>query len=175
MMKTGASLKTIWSGFKGIYMPYEAEIIVVGCGNILFKDDGFGPAVIDALNELSKDKPLPDNTMTLDAGTGGPHFVFSLPHETWKKMIVVDIVQFGAEPGTIRVFSVDELPKGAYENVHSWPVNQPLHDLSKVCEVMVVGCQPESVSAPDIELGLTKSVENAIPEAIKIILKEIEV
>jgi coenzyme F420 hydrogenase subunit delta len=174
-MKIGASLKTKWSGFKGINMPYDAEILVIGCGNILFKDDGFGPAVIEALDELSKEKPLPDNTMTLDAGTGGPHFVFSLPHESWKKMIVVDIVQFGAEPGTIRVFSVDELPKGAYENVHSWPVNQPLHDLSKVCEVMVVGCQPESVSAPDIELGLTKSVEDAIPEAIKIILKEIEV
>jgi coenzyme F420 hydrogenase subunit delta len=174
-MKIGASLKTKWSGYKGINMPYDAEILVIGCGNILFKDDGFGPAVIDALNELSKEKPLPDNTMTLDAGTGGPHFVFSLPHESWRKMIVVDIVQFGAEPGTIRVFGVDELPKGAYENVHSWPVNQPLHDLSKVCEVMVVGCQPESVSAPDIELGLTKSVEDAIPEAIKIILKEIEV
>ena len=57
-------------------MPYDAEILVVGCGNILFKDDGFGPAVIDALNELSKDKPLPENTMTIDAGTGGPHFVF---------------------------------------------------------------------------------------------------
>ena len=55
-------------------------------------------------------------------------------------MIVVDIVEFGAEPGTIRVFGVDELPKGSYENMHSWPVNQPLHDLSKVCEVMVVGC-----------------------------------
>jgi coenzyme F420 hydrogenase subunit delta len=174
-MMIGAYLKTKWSGFKGINMPYDAEILVIGCGNILFKDDGFGPAVIDALNELSKEKPLPDNTMTLDAGTGGPHFVFSLPHESWRKMIVVDIVQFGAEPGTIRVFGVDELPKGAYENVHSWPVNQPLHDLSKVCEVMVVGCQPESVSAPDIELGLTKSVEDAIPEAIKIILKEIEV
>jgi coenzyme F420 hydrogenase subunit delta len=156
-------------------MPYDAEILIIGCGNILFKDDGFGPAVIDALDEHSKEHPLPENTMTLDAGTGGPHFVFSLPHKSWKKMIVVDIADFGAEPGTIRVFSVDELPKGKYENVHSWPVNQPLHDLSKVCEVMVIGCQPEFVSAPDIELGLTESVEDAIPEAIKIILKEIEV
>ncbi|MDD3984923.1 MAG: coenzyme F420-reducing hydrogenase, FrhD protein [Methanobacterium sp.] len=156
-------------------MPYDAEILIVGCGNILFKDDGFGPAVINALDELAKEKPLPENTMTLDAGTGGPHFVFSLPNETWKKMIVVDIVDFGAEPGTMRVFSVEELPKGAYENMHSWPVNQPLHDLSKVCEVMVIGVQPESISAPDIELGLTKSVENAIPKAIEIILKEIEV
>jgi len=156
-------------------MPYEAEILVVGCGNILFKDDGFGPAVIEAIDKLSNEKPLPDNTMTIDAGTGGPHFIFSLPHETWKKMIVVDIVDFGAEPGTLRVFGVEELPKGAYENMHSWPVNQPLHDLSKVCEVMVIGVQPETVSAPNIELGLSKSVEDAIPKAIEIILKEIEV
>jgi coenzyme F420 hydrogenase subunit delta len=87
----------------------------------------------------------------------------------------VDIVDFGAEPGTLRVFGVEELPKGAYENMHSWPVNQPLHDLSKVCEVMVIGVQPETISAPNIELGLTKSVDDAIPKAIEIILKEIEV
>ena len=51
-------------------------------------------------------------------------------------MIVVDVVEFGAESGTLRKFSVEELPKGSYENVHSWPVNQPLHGL-KSCEVMV--------------------------------------
>jgi coenzyme F420 hydrogenase subunit delta len=156
-------------------MPYDAEILVIGCGNILFKDDGFGPAVIEALEEYSKENELPENTMILDAGTGGPHFVFSLPQESWKKLIVVDIVQFGAEPGTLRIFEVDELPEGSYESMHSWPVTQPLHDLSEICEVMVIGCQPESVSAPDVELGLTKSVEDAIPEAIKMILKEIGV
>lgn len=31
-------------------MPYQADILVVGCGNILFKDDGFGPAVIKAFH-----------------------------------------------------------------------------------------------------------------------------
>ena len=37
-------------------MPYDAEILVVGCGNILFKDDGFGPEVINALEDYFKDK-----------------------------------------------------------------------------------------------------------------------
>ncbi len=156
-------------------MPYDAEILVVGCGNILFADDGFGPAVIEALNKHSQEHPLPENVMTIDAGTGAPHFVFTLPQDCWKKMIVVDIVEFGAEPGTMRKFSVEELPKGSYENVHSWPVSQPLHDLAESCEVMVIGCQPERVSAPDVELGLTKSVEEAIPKAIKLILEEIGV
>jgi coenzyme F420 hydrogenase subunit delta len=59
--------------------------------------------------------------------------------------------------------------------VHSWPVNQHLHELANQCEVMVIGCKPERVSAPDIEMGLTKSVEDAIPKAIEMILKEIGV
>jgi coenzyme F420 hydrogenase subunit delta len=40
---------------------------------------------------------------------------------------------------------------------------------------MVIGCQPEHISAPNVEMGLTKSVENAIPKAIEMILKEIGV
>lgn len=156
-------------------MAFDAEILVIGCGNILFEDDGFGPAVTVALEEYFKDNELPENVMILDAGTGGPHYIFSLPNEMWKKLIIVDIVDYGAEPGTLRIFGVEELPEGSYENVHSWPVNQPLHELNESVEIMVIGCQPESVSAPDVKLELTKNVEDAIPKAIQIILKEIGV
>lgn len=156
-------------------MVFDAEILVIGCGNILFEDDGFGPAVTVALEEHFKTHEQPDNVMIIDAGTGGPYYVFSIPNEMWKKLIIVDVVDFGAEPGTIRIFDVDELPEGSYENVHSWPVNQPLHELSDTVEIKVIGCQPESISAPDVKLGLTQNVEDAIPETIQIILKEIGV
>ena len=36
-------------------MPYDSEIIVIGCGNILFKDDGFGPVVINLLQKYCND------------------------------------------------------------------------------------------------------------------------
>ena len=32
-------------------MAYDAEILVVGCGNVLFKDDGFGPATINVIEQ----------------------------------------------------------------------------------------------------------------------------
>ncbi|MDI6702576.1 coenzyme F420-reducing hydrogenase, FrhD protein [Methanothermobacter wolfeii] len=156
-------------------MPYDAEILVVGCGNILFKDDGFGPEVIKGLEEYFKDREKPDNVMFIDAGTGGPHFVFSLPHEQWKKMIVVDVVEFNAEPGTLRKFDVTEIPKGSYENMHTWPVSQPLHELSERIDVVVIGCKPGEVSAPNVEMGLTPPVKEAVPRAIQMILKEIGV
>jgi coenzyme F420 hydrogenase subunit delta len=156
-------------------MPYDAEILVVGCGNILFEDDGFGPAVIEAIQDYFKDHEPPGNAMFIDAGTSAPHFIFSLPHESWKKLIVVDVIDSGVEPGTVRRFEVTELPKGRYDDAHSWSVEEPLHELNKKCEVFVIGCQPESVSAPDVKMGLTKSVEEAVPKAIKIILREIGV
>ena len=37
-------------------MPYDSDIIVVGCGNILFKDDGFGPILINILQKYFDDK-----------------------------------------------------------------------------------------------------------------------
>lgn len=156
-------------------MPYEAETLVVGCGNILFKDDGFGPKVINALEEHFKDKEMPNDTMFIDAGTGATHFIFTLPDESWKKLIVVDVVEFDAEPGTLKIFSPHDMPKGAYENVHSWPVEEPLHDLAETIEVVIVGCKPKEISAPDVDMGLTDPVKNAIPKAIEMILKEIGV
>ena len=37
-------------------MPYDSDIIVIGCGNILFKDDGYGPIVINLLQKYFEDK-----------------------------------------------------------------------------------------------------------------------
>ena len=156
-------------------MPYHAETIVVGCGNILFKDDGFGPFVIHKLEEYFEDKEMPDEVMFIDAGTGATHFIFSLPDEYWKKVIVIDVVEFDAEPGTVKVFSPYDMPRGKYENAHSWPIEEPLQDLTEKMdiEIKIVGCQPAEVSSPDVVVGLTEPVEKAIPEAVEMILKEL--
>ena len=88
-------------------MPYDAGRLVVGCGNVLFKDDGFGPMVIHALEDYFKENDIekPEDTQFIDAGTGATHFIFSMPDENWKKVIVVDVVEWNAEPGTLKIFS----------------------------------------------------------------------
>ena len=190
-------------------MPYEAEKLVIGCGNVLFKDDGFGyyvikaideyfgiksendttndsydpfslpeenwNKIIEALNERLKIKEKPDETLFIDAGMSSTYDIFSLLNEKWKKIIVVDIVAFGAEPGTLKYFSPYEIPRGKYENAHSWPIEEPLQDLTEKMdiEIKIVGCQPAEVSSPDVVVGLTEPVEKAIPEAVEMILKEL--
>ena len=157
-------------------MPYDAERLVVGCGNVLFKDDGFGPMVIHALEDYFKENDIekPEDTQFIDAGTGATHFIFSMPDDNWKKVIVVDVVEWNAEPGTLKIFSPYDMPKGKYENAHTWPVEEPLHDLVDMgIEVVIVGCKPAEITAPDVDMGLTEPVEAAIPKAIEMILNEL--
>ena len=156
---------------------YDAEILVVGCGNILFKDDGFGLIVIKELEKYIEENniKLPKNVKIIDGGTGATYHIFSLPSESWKKIIVVDVVEFDAKPGTVKKFNIDELPKGKYENPHSWPVTDPLHELSKKIDIVVIGCKPKKISAPYVEEGLTPPVKKSVQKAIKMILEEIGV
>lgn len=143
------------------------EIVVVGCGNPLFADDGFGPAVAEELSRCS----LPEHVKVVDAGLGGPHFVFTLldPDST-KKLVIIDIADFGAEPGTIRKFTPDDLPAGSYRDAHSWDLTEPLQRLKDYIEITIVGCQPKRVTSPEMEIGLTDEVSNAIPRTVQLVL-----
>lgn len=155
-------------------MAYDAEVLVIGCGNVLFKDDGFGPAAINKLEEQLEERPLPDNTMTIDAGTSAPHYIFSLPNPMWKKIIILDIADFGGKPGDIKILSKDDVPQGKYQDPHSVSVADPLDELGEV-EIVIIACQPEKVSSPFVEYGVSDCVAEAIPKALEIVYEEVNI
>ena len=88
---------------------------------------------------------------------------------------MVDVVEFNAEPGTVETFDPEVMQKGKYDNPHGMTVEDPLREIAQKCEVVIVGCKPESIPTPDVDMGLTEPVEKAVPKAIDIILKEIGV
>ena len=148
------------------------EIVIAGCGNPLFADDGFGPAVIEELQKLT----LPDNVGVIDAGLVGPHFIFTLlDPEVTKKLVIVDCADFGAEPGSITRLRVEDLPPGSYRDAHSWDLAEPLQRIKDQIEITIVGCQPAKVTAPEFELGLSEELQDAIPKTIRVILETIGV
>jgi len=148
------------------------EIVIAGCGNPLFADDGFGPAVIEEMEKLS----LPDNVMIVDAGLGGPHFIFTLlDPEVTKKLVIVDIADYGAEPGSITKLRVEDLPPGAYRDAHSWDLSEPLQRIKDRVDITIVGVQPARVTAPEFEEGLSEKLQEAIPKTIRVILEIIGV
>ena len=148
------------------------EIVIAGCGNPLFADDGFGPAVIEELQKLT----LPDNVKVVDAGLGGPHFIFTLlDPEVTKRLIIVDIADYGAEPGSITKLRIEDLPPGSYRDAHSWDLAEPLQRIKDRIDITIIGCQPKRVTDPDMEIGLSDEVSKAIPKTVRIVLETIGV
>jgi coenzyme F420 hydrogenase subunit delta len=148
------------------------EIVIAGCGNPLFADDGFGPAVVEEMQKLT----LPDNVKVVDVGLGGPHFIFTLlDPEVTKKLVIIDIADFGAEPGEITKLRVEDLPPGAYRDAHSWDLTEPLSRLKDDIDITVIGCQPKRVTSPEFEIGLSDEIVKAIPKTIQVVLETIGV
>jgi coenzyme F420 hydrogenase subunit delta len=153
----------------------HSEIVIVGCGNPLFGDDGFGPAVIEEMEKLT----LPDNVTIQDGGAGAPHFIFNfLNPEVTKKLIVVDIADFNAKPGSISIISGNDLKPGAYIDPHSWDGVDQLCRIKDQIDTTVVLCQPGKVikkGDADVDMELSEEVKNAIPKAIQVILETVGV
>ena len=159
-------------------LSYFKEIMVLACGNILFADDGFSVHVIEKLQDLLTDEER-EYVSLVDAGAGAPQQVLSLMDESskTKKIIVVDIIDYGLNPGEIKILEKDYLPDPEHTklDIHDWPLSRALRE---VCdkyniELKVVGCQAKYVSEPDVVIGLSEEVENAVDEAVQWILNEI--
>jgi coenzyme F420 hydrogenase subunit delta len=119
------------------------EIVIAGCGNILYADDGFGPAVAEELRNCR----LPDNVQALDAGTSAPHYLFPmLDPAITKRLIILDAVDFGGCPGSIILFRPGDFSRDGIHDAHYGGILSGLHTIRDRMDVLIIGCQPERVS-----------------------------
>ena len=96
----------------------QAEILVFGCGNSLFGDDGLAPKVVAHLaqEQEKSHSPLPPRVAYIDAGTSIRTLLADVllyqdlcqpQGRKLKKIIVVDTVQQGhVPPGTVNIAEV---------------------------------------------------------------------
>jgi coenzyme F420 hydrogenase subunit delta len=153
-------------------------VLVLGCGNPLFGDDGFGPEVAERLAGEFRHQ-LPEHVCVLNAGTGFREVLFNLvlSEQRPRRLIVVDAIDVGRTPGEVFTISVDQLPEVEIEDfsMHQLPTSSLLRELQNLCgvEVVVLSCQvgrvPESVSP-----GLSERVREAVGEACEKIIEMVE-
>ncbi len=152
---------------------YHAKrTLVLGCGNILYGDDGFGPAVARAL--LAR-YPIPDDAAVLDLGLATRGFVFDvlLAERQPRRIVVVDAMERnGKEPGELFDVPLDDLPRTKVDDFsfHQGPTSNLLRELRDLrgVEIVIVSCQPLSIP-PEMHRGLSPPVERATGEAARLI------
>lgn len=146
-------------------MSYNHENLIVGCGNTLYGDDGFGPEVIRYIKENNIE--FPGDTCVIDGATSAPHYIFTLPQEKWKNIIIIDIASLNEEAGTIKVLNLDQIhEENRYMDVHGLSATYPLHDLKEKVNIKLIVIQPENIPF-EMEMGLSKTLEDKIPQTIK--------
>jgi coenzyme F420 hydrogenase subunit delta len=149
------------------------DIVVFGCGNILFGDDGFGPCVAEYLKNFVE---LPENVSVINAGTSVQGILFDLilSDQRPKKIIIIDAVDAKRKPGEVFSLTADELPQNKVEDytLHQMPSSNLLRELKEFCKVDVtiiagqIDYIPEAVK-PGLSDVLMESVAVAAEEVLK--------
>jgi coenzyme F420 hydrogenase subunit delta len=143
----------------------QKEILIAGCGNKLFGDDGFGPEVVEYLLDHYS---IPNNICLLDVGTGIRKMLFtiSLGEPRPKVIVIVDAVDKGRKPGEIFEITLDEIPKEKIDDfsIHQVPSSNLLKELQDLCavKVRVMACQIKAIPEA-MQSGLSEPVKTAVP------------
>jgi coenzyme F420 hydrogenase subunit delta len=142
----------------------RARVLILGVGNILFGDDGFGPEVAEY---LTRHYQIPDDIYVMDVGTGVRKLLFTLTlSETHpEEIIVVDAVDWGQEIGQVSEIAAEKLPVTKIDDfsLHQVPTSNMLRELQDYCgvSVRVVVCDVGEVPQM-IEPGLSSGTQQAV-------------
>ncbi len=154
----------------------KKAILILGCGNILFGDDGFGPEVIA---HLEAHYPLPDTVLAQDIGTGLRDFLFDLliaPTKP-KRIFLLDAICLpDRKAGDLFEIDLAQFPEGKTSGgpFHQFPSIGQLQELEGLTGVDIRILAVQTRELPDtVHPGLSPEVREAIPRACDWLIKEI--
>jgi hydrogenase maturation protease len=139
--------------------------VVLGLGNVLWADEGFG---VRAAELLHAGYAMPAGVAIVDGGTQG--FALMDYVVSARRLLVLDAIDFGLAPGTLRVLRDAEVP--AWGSVKISPHQNGFEELLAIAQlagtapetVVVIGVQPETLN--DFGGSLRPAVRARVPEAV---------
>jgi len=153
-------------------MSDEASIAVIGLGNVLLGDDGFGPSVVELLRAGWN---FPASVTLIDAGTPGLDLVNYLDGR--EVVILVDTVAATGAPGELRLYRGEELrclPMKPRVSPHDPAVQEALWIAefggSGPRQIVLVGVIP---AATGLGTGLSTPVREAARAAGVLVIEEL--
>ncbi len=149
----------------------EQNVLILGVGNILLTDEGFGVRAVEYIEEHYR---WPDNVTLMDGGTQGLMLMSALMDCDY--LVVLDVVLGPREPGTIYKLEGENLRQSLSfrDSMHQ----TDLLDTLVTCELaghrpnaVVFGIQPYDYKS--MELNLTAEIQAKLPEFCEKVVAEL--
>lgn len=152
-------------------MQKKYRLIILGLGNILFKDEGFG---VHFVQEFQKKYRLPMDVSIVDGGTLG-YMLMNIVCQT-ENLLVVDTVKTDDQPGSVYRFHPDDIPTTISYNVSAHEVE--FTDILLKAEMMgyaprttIIAVAPEDIVETCMEL--TETMQKTMPKVEQLVKEEI--
>jgi hydrogenase maturation protease len=147
------------------------QILILGIGCILFRDEGFGVRIIEKLQERYE---FPENVTLVDGGVLGLNLLSVLSSADY--LIVVDAVRNRGNPGDLYRLEGDAIPERIREknSLHQVDFLETLtvcQALDKVPETVIFGVEPEDIET--LSLDLTPATQARVDQVIDLVLDEV--
>jgi len=147
------------------------KILILGVGNILFKDEGIGVRTLEWLREHAS---FPENVTLTDGGTLGLGLMDALL--ACDRVFVLDAVLGGRAPGSVYRLTDESLRKSMSfrDSLHQTDLVDTLIYcglLGNRPEAVVYGMEPSDYDT--MELGLTPVCEQNVPKMAEKLLEEL--
>lgn len=150
----------------------KERITILGVGNILFSDEGFGVRVVEKLDELYQ---FPENVSLIDGGVLGLNLLGIISEAD--RLIVIDAVRNQGEAGSMYRIEKEAIPERirAKNSLHQVDLLEALtlcQALDKVPETVIFGIEPKDIETlSDI---LTPVTSEKIVPMMEMVLAELD-
>ena len=150
---------------------FAAETTILGVGNVILRDEGFGVRVAEY---LAAHYDFPEDVQVVDGGTLGIELTQFVTGT--RRLLVIDSINGHAAPGTVFRFEDDAVMEHFQDKIsaHEVGIQDVLALLAvtgkKIPEVVVIGAQPYDVEAG---VELSEKMRALVPEMARRALVEL--
>lgn len=164
--------------------PAIRRMLIACIGNIFLGDDGFGVEVAQRLMNR-RSRQYPSGVQVVDFGIRGMDLAYALLDD-YDALVLVDAIPRGGQPGTLYLIEPDLSGLNPEKGVEAGTMALDSHSMdpakvlayartlgARPIHTLLVGCEPAPMSGEDdpeaMFMGLSKSVQTAVDEAVKMI------
>ncbi|MBI5043548.1 MAG: HyaD/HybD family hydrogenase maturation endopeptidase [Nitrospirae bacterium] len=146
------------------------KITILGIGNILYSDEGFGVRVIEELRKMD----LPENVELIEGGTDGAKLLPVIMQSDY--LIIVDAIRADEDTGAIFRIPIEEVRQRPHINtsLHQMGIMEVIgmaNILGSQVKGVIIGIQPKDIST--LRESLSPEIKKRIPNAIELIMREV--